>query len=1541
MKPEFPLPLAGASEEVIQLIETLHHSGRRLEDLTAGEVDAVTDRHGRTLMLRRSQDKLRDGEAARQTAILNSLRAHIALLDSQGRIVSTNEAWGRYPCTDVPQGAGHMIGLNYLELCDQAPGDDSAEAHQVAEGIRSVLGGGVDSFSLEYACRSPTERYWFQLTVTPLGGNPPTGAVVMHLDISERKRADEELLRFSTAMDATVDAIYLVERSTMRFVHVNAAACRMQSRTREDLLALGPAGVLSTSRAELERIYDALIASGVAAEPLETLRTRKDGSQIWVEIRRHAQRSEGGWMIVTLARDITERKRAEDAILREKNFIAAMLDSLPGLFYVINDEGRFLRWNRNFETVSGYTVDEISRQSPMQYFSAADQGTVAATIAQVFSSGESSVEADFMAKDQTKTPHYFTGKRVQIGQQPCLIGMGIDISERKRGERRVLDSERRFKAIFDQAPIAMALLDRQGYPILSNAPLSQMIGYSDIELSKMTFSEFTYAEDTDKDVDQFNELMEGTISTYSMEKRYVHKNGHLIWANLSVALLRDENGQPQDILGMAEDISERKEADARIIYLNRVHAILSGINTLIVRVHDRDELFAEACRIAVEHGGFRMAMIGIVDPAVDKIFPVASAGKDEELLAAIKGLLSSGDLVSTTMVARAIRGKTAIVSNDSQNDPQVLFGAKYAQAGVRSMAIMPLIVGNKAVGAFALYAGEREFFHNEEMGLLTELAGDIAFAIENIDRQLKLAQLARTRALSNEINIAIIHIHDRDALFKEACRIAVEQGGYKMAWIGIADWVSMKIVPMASVGVESEFLTLAKDGFSLREDAAAGNTMTARALRERTAIVSNDIRIDPRIYFAKKRVEKGILSIAVLPLMVSNEAFGAFNLYAGEAGFFDDEEMSLLTQMAGNIAFALENIDRQQKLAQLSRIRAVVGEINAAIVRIHRRDELLKEICRIAIEAGQFRLVWIGITNRDTQNIDVAAWAGDDQGHLSMVRSVVDAMKKAGPGLASKAIQTRKYTLCNNIETDTEVLAYPKEAFARGFRAAIALPLFVSDEAIGALHLYAGNANFFDGQEIALLTELAGNISFALEHIGTSEQLKYLAYYDELTGLANATFFRERISQLIATSDRNAKQFAIVMFNVERFKTINDTLGRKAGDELLKQIAERTKNAIVDVNWIARIGGDHFAKVFPEVTGAEEAARHVMRKYKEIFDSPFDVGGTELRVTARMGIAMFPNDGADADTLLHQAESALKTAKASGERYMFYTPQMAARVAETLILENKLRRALENEEFVLHYQPKVSLETGGITGVEALIRWNDPVTGLVPPAHFIPLLEETGMIREVGSWALMRAVLDHAHWLDLGLQAPRIAVNVSPIQLRQRDFVEMVKQAIAFGASPPGIDLEITESLIMEDVDSNIVKLNAVRDMGLTIYIDDFGTGYSSLGYLAKLPVQSLKIDRSFVITMLQDTNTMALVSTIISLAHSLKLKVVAEGVDKEEQAQVLRALRCEEMQGYLFSKPVSRETFEERFLIPNDVAKQTGETILQTDAVAHPVSLG
>jgi EAL domain-containing protein (putative c-di-GMP-specific phosphodiesterase class I) len=319
---------------------------------------------------------------------------------------------------------------------------------------------------------------------------------------------------------------------------------------------------------------------------------------------------------------------------------------------------------------------------------------------------------------------------------------------------------------------------------------------------------------------------------------------------------------------------------------------------------------------------------------------------------------------------------------------------------------------------------------------------------------------------------------------------------------------------------------------------------------------------------------------------------------------------------------------------------------------------------------------------------------------------------------------------------------------------------------------------------------------------------------------------------------------------------------------------------------------------------------------------PFRLNDAVFRIATKVGVALFPDDGADADTLLKNAEAALKKAKASGERYLFYTQKMNDSVATKLTLENQLRQALDNEEFVLHYQPKVNLASGKLTSAEALIRWNDPRMGLVPPGRFIPILEETGLIYDLGRWALRKAIEDYLRWRTAGLAAVRIAVNVSPLQLRHRGFTADINQAIGIDAhAAAGLELEITESMIMADVENSIASLQEIRAMGVSIAMDDFGTGFSSLSYLSKLPVDTLKIDRSFVRDMTVGPQGLALVSTIINLAHSLKLNVVAEGIETKEQSRLLRLLNCDEMQGYLFSKPLPSEIFETRFLVPDKIS--------------------
>ena len=529
-------------------------------------------------------------------------------------------------------------------------------------------------------------------------------------------------------------------------------------------------------------------------------------------------------------------------------------------------------------------------------------------------------------------------------------------------------------------------------------------------------------------------------------------------------------------------------------------------------------------------------------------------------------------------------------------------------------------------------------------------------------------------------------------------------------------------------------------------------------------------------------------------------------------------------------------------------------------------------------------------------------------------------------GNTQRAICEKKAIISNDVQNDPQIVFKDEHAIL-GTRSMAILPLQVVDEVVGVLAIYSQEAGFFDEEEVKLLTELAGNIAFAIDHIEKEKRLNYLAYYDVLTGLANRDLFLGRLAEHMRTAAHGKHALGLFLIDLERFKNINDTLGRPAGNALLLQVAEWLTRTAGDSALLARVGADQFAMVLPEVKPGGDVKRLLEKKLKAFLGHAFHLNDGIFRVAAKVGVALFPDDGADADTLFKHAEAALKKAKASGDRYLFYTRQLTEIMAGKLTLENQLRQALDRNEFVLHYQPKVSSATGKLTGAEALLRWNDPRTGLVSPARFIPILEETGLIHDVGRWVLRKAIEDYLRWRATGLAAVRIAVNVSPLQLRHHGFIAEITQAIgmdpnASGAlelehAAAGLELEITESMIMNDVDQSIATLQAIRALGVRIAIDDFGTGFSSLSYLSKLPVDSLKIDRSFVVEMTASQEGLALVSTIINLAHALNLKAVAEGVESEEQSRLLRLLNCDEMQGYLFCKPVPCVIFETKYLAP------------------------
>ena len=618
-----------------------------------------------------------------------------------------------------------------------------------------------------------------------------------------------------------------------------------------------------------------------------------------------------------------------------------------------------------------------------------------------------------------------------------------------------------------------------------------------------------------------------------------------------------------------------------------------------------------------------------------------------------------------------------------------------------------------------------------------------------------------------------------------------------------------------------------------------------------------------------------------------------------EVGFSSTESdgQALMTAVMRDVT---EQVAQEEKLGRLTRLYAMLSGVSSAIVRTSDAKSLFTEVCRIAHEDGRFAAAWVGRLGKDGTLEPLAAAGGLEGEGVSRI----DEETRTARLLAAAVREARMLR-------DTDLTPLPGED--SDGRARAVLPFLVEGTVAALMVLVAEGHEVFGEQELRLLRDLTGDIAYALDHIAKAEELTYLATHDQLTGLPNRLVFLDRLSLALATRHGNRSSLAVAVTDIERFSQINNTFGREAGDEMLRQVADRYRSVASDMYSLARVGADTFAGIHSGPGSISDLAKDVSERLDLAHATPFSVQGQNVYLAGRVGIATFPADGEDAATLLQRAEAALTRAKAQQKRLVLYTADLNAAVTRQLAIEARLRRALDRGELVLHFQPKVELATGRITGAEALLRWNDGSSGLVAPREFIPILEDTGLILQVGRWVMMEAVRASLALRECGLPMVRIAVNVSPVQLRQGDFVESVEAAIEVASGRPhGLDIEVTEGVIMNDIDSNTGKLRSIRELDVGVAIDDFGSGYSSLAYLARLPANVIKIDQQFVNTMATDPDHTSIVSTVISLAHSLNRMVVAEGVEEQEQARLLRLLRCDHVQGYLYSRPIPFSAFEE-----------------------------
>ncbi|OIQ82787.1 cyclic di-GMP phosphodiesterase Gmr [mine drainage metagenome] len=730
--------------------------------------------------------------------------------------------------------------------------------------------------------------------------------------------------------------------------------------------------------------------------------------------------------------------------------------------------------------------------------------------------------------------------------------------------------------------------------------------------------------------------------------------------------------------------------------------------------------------------------------------------------------------------------------------------------------------------------------------------------------EARILRLTQLYAALSQCNQAIVRSGSAEELFPEICRNAVRFGGMKMAWIGLVDAASQRVLPVSSFGTGLDYLQDLR--ISLAADDPAGRGPVASAIRDNQPFWCQDFLHDPRTApWHESGARYGLGAVAALPLSTDGVVIGAFILYSGEPNTLDEDARGLLVEMAADISFALESFARE---AERKRAEA---ELRLAAKVFEQSSE------GIIITDAQCNIVSINKAFTEITGYGEAEVLGRNPNLLSSGRQDDDFYRAMwqtidGQGSWAGEIWNRR----RNGDVYPEWLSISRTL-----------------DADGAPSHYIG-----------IFSDIT-------QHKAADEHIHWLAHFDTLTGLPNRVLLADRSKHALNQAQRSGESLALMFVDLDHFKNINDSLGHRVGDALLIEVARRLTTQVRAQDTVARPGGDEFILILP-ATDAGGAA-HLARKLIEAAAQPYQVETYDLTVSASIGIAIYPDDGSDIDTLLKCADTAMYSAKRAGRNsFHFYTSEMQSRAARLMQLENALRRARRDGQLQLHYQAQGSLQDGRVVGAEALLRWQHPELGMISPAEFIPLAEDSGQILEIGEWVLQTAVRQCQDWIDSGLGAITVSVNLSAVQFRHPHLSERVMEIVdEVGLAPQYLELELTEGATMSDPLAAIAVMDRLHQHGIRMSIDDFGTGYSSLSYLKRFKVYKLKIDQSFVRDIAVDPDDKAIVGAIINLAGSLGLKTIAEGVETEEQRRFLRDQGCDEIQGYLYSRPLPAAEFE------------------------------
>ena len=1223
------------------------------------------------------------------------------------------------------------------------------------------------------------------------------------IDISARRQAEQELRasesRFRRLFEQASDGIFIFS-ADHRFLDANDRGLEMLRCSREEILRLGVADFVVPEQRHRLMKEPVEIAPG-QTYLAEWTQLRKDGSTFPAEVSARQLNDES---FLAIVRDLTERRRAEAALREREEQLRLFVEHSPAAIAMLDRDMRYVVASHRFlsdyelpdRDIVGCNHYELFPELPERWLQI-HQRCLAGAI-------EKCDRDQFVRSDGRIdwVRWEIQPWRKATGEIGGIIILTEVITRQVHAEEAVFASNERLRLAMDAAHMGMFDWDMNAGKITWSSRHEELFGFAPGEFDG-TYAAFERHLHPD-DIAGINAEIAQCIATRKQlerEFRVVWPDGSVHWVEARGEFAYGPEGRPLHMHGVVLETTERRQAEEGLrlfrTLIDQSNDAIEVIDPATGRFLDVNE---KACR---ELGYGRDELLTLRVSDIDPTVSESSWDGIMEKLRETKTMVTEG-------LHRRKDGTTLAVEISAK---WVHVGRDYALAVVRDITERKRAEGE-------LRESERRF-----------------------------------RSLLSNMDLVSIML-DTQARITYCNDFLLQITGWQREELLGRDWFEV-FIP---------------------KDAEDGRKVFSALISDLPAAWHHEQHILTRS--GERRLIRWNNTVL---RSVSGEVIGTASIGAD----ISDQRQAEIS------------------LRRLNRIYAVLSGINSLIVRERNRQHLFDEACRIAVEDGHFELAWIGTVDNIAPSIDPVARRGSEA-DLKLIAGVnfTPILKKpGGKGTVVEAVRSLKPVYRNDLTLEQDAHPKLRKMCDRGYRSVISLPLLVQGACAAVMVLYSKEAGFFDHDELKLLSELAGDLSFALEYMEQEEKVNFLAFHDPLTGLANRTRLHARLTDALETAGRQSQSCALVLMNLNNFHHINNTLGHQNGDLLLQQVARSVRESVWDSDLVACLGGDEFAILLPRLASSEDIEL-VVRKISTSLRSTFTVAGLPISLEARIGYAIYPDQADNPDLLWQRAGVALRAAKELHLPQLMYDRSSDHYDPQHLALVSGFQNAIDADELVLHYQPKIDLQHQHVIGVEALLRWQHPVSGLLYPDAFIPLVESTGLVNPMTTWVLANAMRQARIWERAGVRL-RIAVNLSVRNLQNPALLQEITDLARSSRFPlERLTLEITESAVMVNPEQGKSVLTRLHDAGIRFSMDDFGIGHSSLSYLKDLPITQLKIDKSFVMGFSEPRNA-AIVRAALEMGHSLGMQVTAEGIEDETTFKALRDIGCDTGQGYFFSKPL------------------------------------